>query len=76
MNSQAEVDTFNSAAKKETLTQVYKPVDWILMHPNSVPSQMLGQHHTCSSIKMDSTVFPSAPQAQQLDPLMATQISR
>ena len=28
---------FNSEAKK-TLSQVYKSLDWILMHPNSVPS--------------------------------------
>jgi hypothetical protein len=37
---------------------------------------MLEQGHTCSSIKMDNTVFPSAPQAQQFDQMTAAQFSK
>ena len=57
--------------KKDFTTGCYKSLDWILMHQNSVPSWMLEQGHTCSSIKIDNTVFPSAPQAQQLDLMTA-----
>ena len=74
--SRAAVGNFNTAVKTKTLQQVYKSLGWILMHLNSVPSGMPEQGHVCSSVKMDNTVFPSAPQAQQLDLMTATQFSR
>ncbi len=74
--STAAVGNFNTAAKRKTLQQVYKSLGWILMHLNSVPSWKPEQGHVCSSVRMDNTVFPSAPQAQQLDLMTATQFSR
>ena len=65
---------FHTATKKD-LPQVYTSLDWILMHPNSEPSQIPEHCHICSGVKMDNTVFPSAPQAQQLDLMTATQFS-
>jgi hypothetical protein len=69
-----ELGTVKQKLTTSTLQQkFYKSLYCILMHPNSVPSWMLEQGHTCSSIKMDNTVFPSASQARQSDPTTATQ---
>ena len=37
---------------------------------------MLKPGQTCPSIKIDNTVFPTAPQAQQLDLMTATQFTK